>query len=83
MIDLETRNYTIRNNLISNNNILFLIAKLNRKIHFIHLGTMGVYGYDFSKFLVPEGYYKAKLFIKKILLTQKFYIQHLLEAYTI
>ena len=26
---------------------------------------MGVYGYDFSKYLVPEGYYKAKLFIKK------------------
>tara|TARA_S200000501_G_scaffold140731_1_gene133043 strand:- start:470 stop:1627 length:1158 start_codon:yes stop_codon:yes gene_type:complete len=71
MIDLETRNYTISNNLISNNNILFLIAKLNRKIHFIHLGTMGVYGYDFSKYLVPEGYYKAKLFIKKNIINTK------------
>jgi UDP-sulfoquinovose synthase len=71
MIDLKTRNYTISNNLISNNNILYLIAKLNPKIHLIHLGTMGVYGYDFSKYLVPEGYYKAKLFIKKNVINTK------------
>ena len=71
MIDLKSRNYTISNNLISNNNILYLIAKLNPKIHLIHLGTMGVYGYDFSKYLVPEGYYKAKLFIKKNVINTK------------
>ena len=23
---------------------------------------MGVYGYDFSKYLIPEGYYKADLY---------------------
>ena len=71
MINLTTRNYTIENNLISNNTILYLIAKHNKKIHFIHLGTMGVYGYDFSKYLVPEGYYKAKLFIKKNVINTK------------
>ena len=65
MINLKTRNYTLSNNILTNNNILYLIAKLKRNIHLIHLGTMGVYGYDFSKFLLPEGYYKAKLFIKK------------------
>ena len=65
MKNIDSRNYTINNNLISNNNVLYSIAKNNKKIHLIHLGTMGVYGYDFSKYLVPEGYYKAKLFIKK------------------
>ncbi len=71
MKDISTRNYTISNNLLTNNNVLYLIAKNNRQIHFIHLGTMGVYGYDFSKYLVPEGYYKAKLFIKDNVINTK------------
>ena len=32
---------------------------------------MGVYGYDFSKYLVPEGYYKAKLYIKNNVINTK------------
>jgi UDP-sulfoquinovose synthase len=32
---------------------------------------MGVYGYDFSKYLIPEGYYKAKLFIEKKIINTK------------
>ena len=71
MKDISARNYTISNNLLTNNNVLYSIAKNNKKIHFIHLGTMGVYGYDFSKYLVPEGYYKAKLFIKKNVINTK------------
>ena len=71
MKDLSCRNYTISNNLLTNNNVLYSIAKNNKKIHFIHLGTMGVYGYDFSKYLVPEGYYKAKLFIKDNVINTK------------
>ncbi len=71
MKSIESRNYTITNNLISNNNVLYSIAKNNKKIHLIHLGTMGVYGYDFSKYLIPEGYYKAKLFIKSNVINTK------------
>ena len=71
MKDISSRNYTISNNLLTNNNVLYLIAKNNKKIHFIHLGTMGVYGYDFSKYLVPEGYYKAKLYIKNNVINTK------------
>ncbi len=71
MINLKTRNYTLSNNILTNNNILYIIAKLKKNIHLIHLGTMGVYGYDFSKFLLPEGYYKAKLFIKKNIINTK------------
>jgi UDP-sulfoquinovose synthase len=65
------KNYTIQNNLLSNNNILDSILRINKKIHLIHLGTMGVYGYDFSKYLIPEGYYKAKLFIEKKVINTK------------
>ena len=83
MKNIDSRNYTINNNLISNNNVLYSIAKNNKKIHLIHLGTMGVYGYDFSKYLVPEGYYKAKLFIKKMLLIQIFYTQRRQEVFII
>ena len=71
MKSIESRNYTITNNLITNNNVLYSIAKNNKKIHLIHLGTMGVYGYDFSKYLIPEGYYKAKLFIKSNVINTK------------
>ena len=59
MINLKTRNYTLSNNILTNNNSL-PNSKTEENIHLIHLGTMGVYGYDFSKFLLPEGYYKAK-----------------------
>jgi UDP-sulfoquinovose synthase len=65
------KNYTIKNNLLSNNNILDSILRINKQIHLIHLGTMGVYGYDFSKYLIPEGYYKAKLFIEKKVINTK------------
>ena len=33
MINLKTRNYTLSNNILTNNNILYLIAKLKKNIH--------------------------------------------------
>ena len=65
MKNIHTMNYTIENNLLGNNNVLYLIAKYNKNCHFIHLGTMGVYGYEFSEKLVPEGYYNSKLYYNK------------------
>ena len=62
MKSIKHMNYTLNNNLIGNNNVLHAIAESKKKIHLIHLGTMGVYGYDFSKYLIPEGYYKAHLY---------------------
>lgn len=64
MKSINHMNYTLNNNLIGNNNVLHAIAESKKKIHLIHLGTMGVYGYDFSKYLIPEGYYKADLYTK-------------------
>lgn len=58
---LGNGNETIRNNLISNHNILHLMTKFAPNSHLIHLGTMGVYGYDFSSKLIPDGYYDAVL----------------------
>lgn len=71
MRTIYTKNYTIENNLLANNNVLHAIAKINKKIHLLHLGTMGVYGYDFSKYLIPEGYYKAKLYTDKKIINTK------------
>lgn len=52
-------------NIISNNNLLYIISRYSKNTHFIHLGTMGVYGYDLSKKKLPEGYFKAKLYYDK------------------
>jgi UDP-sulfoquinovose synthase len=54
-------NKNLNCNIIGNNNLLYSIRKFSPKTHFIHLGTMGVYGYDYSKKIIPEGYYKAKI----------------------
>jgi UDP-sulfoquinovose synthase len=53
----DTNEYTVFNNIIGTNNVLIAMKNSCPKAHLIHLGTMGVYGYDFnSKELLPEGY---------------------------
>lgn len=56
MINNSTRLQTINNNINATSSILNAIVETNTDIHLIHLGTMGVYGYndDFGK--IPEGY---------------------------
>src|SRR6202034_184757 len=44
MIDRKHAVYTQQNNLIGTLNVLYAIAELNRDIHLVKLGTMGVYG---------------------------------------
>ena len=58
---LKHGNKTIHNNLISNHNLLNIISSKCPSCHFVHLGTMGVYGYDYSNKLLPDGYYDAVL----------------------
>lgn len=58
---LKHGNKTIYNNLISNHNLLNIISTKNSSCHYVHLGTMGVYGYDYSNKLLPDGYYDAVL----------------------
>jgi UDP-sulfoquinovose synthase len=44
MIDRRHAVYTQQNNVVGNLNLLYAIAELNRDIHLVKLGTMGVYG---------------------------------------
>jgi UDP-sulfoquinovose synthase len=48
--------YTVDNNTRASNNLLAACAHNNIDTHIIHLGTMGVYGYDGSQTSIPEGY---------------------------
>jgi len=62
MKNRNTREYTIKNNLLGNNLLLDCIVEINREIHFIHLGTMGVYGYGtIPNTVIPEGYLEIKM----------------------
>lgn len=53
--------YTVSNNVNGTQNLLCAITELNLDPHIIHLGTMGVYGYDVNNFALPEGYVNAQL----------------------
>lgn len=55
MMSVDAGNYTLSNNVISTNNILRSIEQRNRSIRFIHLGSIGVYGYEDRGFEIPEG----------------------------
>lgn len=62
MKNSSTKRYTVNNNLNATHNILCAIVDLNKDIHFIHLGTMGVYGYGVvPDTIVPEGYIDVKI----------------------
>jgi UDP-sulfoquinovose synthase len=57
MKNSTTKRYTVSNNLNGTHNILCAIVDINKDIHFIHLGTMGVYGYgSIPDTIIPEGY---------------------------
>ncbi len=56
MKSARTKNYTIRNNLCGTHNILNAIVETGLDIHLIHLGSMGVYGYETAGLPLPEGY---------------------------
>lgn len=42
----KQRRYTVDNNVITTHNILNTIVDTKKDIHFVHFGTMGVYGYS-------------------------------------
>jgi len=59
MRGLTEKLYTVDNNITGTHNLLAVIAQLNLDPHIIHLGTMGVYGYDGDGLEIPEGYLKV------------------------
>lgn len=53
------KRYTVDNNLNGTNNLLAAIVESKLDIHTVHLGTMGVYGYQTAGLQIPEGYLKV------------------------
>ena len=56
MLSDYERKYTIDNNVSGTNNLLSILVDLNQRPHIVHLGTMGVYGYNDDFGEIPEGY---------------------------
>ncbi|TCL00328.1 UDP-sulfoquinovose synthase [Shimia isoporae] len=61
MRGLTEKRYTVDNNINATHNLLAAIAGLDLDTHVVHLGTMGVYGYDGDGLEIPEGYQKVKV----------------------
>jgi UDP-sulfoquinovose synthase len=51
--------YTVDNNIRATHNVLAAVAQLETDPHIVHLGTMGVYGYDGDGLEIPEGYLRV------------------------
>ncbi|MDP3122550.1 NAD-dependent epimerase/dehydratase family protein [Polynucleobacter sp.] len=57
MKSMTHEKYTVHNNVLGTHNVLLAINKMpNKKADLVHLGTMGVYGYDGAEFPIPDGY---------------------------
>lgn len=56
MKGVDEKCYTVDNNITATHNILAAAASLDFDPHIVHLGTMGVYGYDDDGIEIPEGY---------------------------
>ena len=50
------KRYTIDNNLNATHNLLAAVVQVGVDAHVVHLGTMGVYGYESVPVDLPEGY---------------------------
>lgn len=66
MKSVETRNYTVDNNITGTHNLLSAIIEVNSNIRLIHLGTMGVYGYSSVGLTIPEGYLNVNINVPKV-----------------
>ncbi len=56
MKGVSEKRYTVDNNISGTHNLLAASVELGLDAHFVHLGTMGVYGYDDDGIEIPEGY---------------------------
>jgi UDP-sulfoquinovose synthase len=55
------KRYTVNNNLNATNNLLAAVVESGVDSHIVHLGTMGVYGYNAAGMKIPEGYLPIKV----------------------
>ena len=61
MIGDKERRYTVDNNVSGTHNICSAIVEVDTSIHLVHLGTMGVYGYNKVFGGIPEGYLNVEI----------------------
>lgn len=61
MKGIVEKRYTVDNNISATHNILAATVELGLDPHIVHLGTMGVYGYDDDGMEIPEGYLSVYL----------------------
>lgn len=59
------KRYTVTNNVNATNNVLCAIIDSRLDIHLVHLGTMGVYGYNTVGIKIPEGYLQVDVPVKQ------------------
>jgi UDP-sulfoquinovose synthase len=59
------KRYTVNNNVNATNNVLCAIIDSRMDIHLVHLGTMGVYGYNTVGIKIPEGYLQVDIPVKQ------------------
>lgn len=52
--------FTIRNNLMATTNLLEALVQTQTDAHIIHLGSIGVYGYETLGYEIPEGYQRVR-----------------------
>lgn len=55
------KRYTVDNNINATHNVLAALVEAAPDCHLVHLGTMGVYGYDADGVTIPEGYLPVRL----------------------
>lgn len=56
MLTSEGARYSVDNNIRATHNLLAALVEIELCPHIIHLGTIGVYGYDTAGLMLPEGY---------------------------
>src|SRR3954468_33281 len=55
------KRYTVDNNVNATHNLLAALVEAELDCHVVHLGTMGVYGYQSAGVPIPEGYLNVSL----------------------
>lgn len=61
MKGVHEKRYTVDNNISATHNLLAAVSELGLDAHIVHLGTMGVYGYDGDGIEIPEGYLRVQI----------------------
>ncbi len=61
MKSAKHKRYTVSNNINATHNLLAAIVEANLDAHVVHMGTMGVYGYNAVGVKIPEGYLRVHI----------------------